>query len=331
MTSAAQPDPSLDDPTVAGHRPRGSVVGRAGAPSPPSPVPTPASPARRGLDPPAGPNGAVPVPPARPGPPPRPVPGAAPAPPSPAEVASSLALVEAPSSPDHAIVAAAVPILVLIAQLRDAVDFADVQTLRQEVVHQIQKFEERAVKFGAKASDVMAARYVLCSLVDETVMTTPWGSASNWSENSLLNRFHNETWGGEKVFQILERVKAEPKKHLALLKLIDVALSLGFEGMHRVVEGGRDRLADLRAELGQLIASYEPAPKPELSEDWQGVSQRRRLTLYIPLWVVFAVVGLALVALYGVQRYRLSNALAPVEQQLRGLAADPSPAEARRP
>ncbi|WP_330848832.1 DotU family type IV/VI secretion system protein [Mangrovicoccus ximenensis] len=50
------------------------------------------------------------------------------------------------------------------------------------------------------------------------------------------HRFHNETWGGEKVFEILARLKAEPGTHIALLKLIDLVLLLGFEGVHRVLD-----------------------------------------------------------------------------------------------
>ncbi len=77
-------------------------------------------------------------------------------------------------------------------------------------------------------------------MIDEAVMTTPWGAASNWSTHSLLNQFHGETWGGgeEKVFAILDRVRANPVQHLALLKLIDLCLALGFEGKYRVMEGG---------------------------------------------------------------------------------------------
>jgi type VI secretion system protein ImpK len=50
------------------------------------------------------------------------------------------------------------------------------------------------------------ARYVLCTTLDEVVLNTPWGRASQWSENSLLITFHNEAWGGEKFFELLDSV-----------------------------------------------------------------------------------------------------------------------------
>lgn len=322
-------DPSLDAPTVVGHKPSGLLQPRA--PSPPvfdiptSPIMPPAPPGARPdrfaeLDRFPGQE----RPPARqpslagaelPG---RPASREAAAP-SAAGRAVGLQLATEPAGPADAIIAAASPLLVLVAQLRDAVEFADVTTLRNEVVNQIQKFEETAVRYGATAGDVTAARYVLCSLLDETVMTTPWGSSSAWSTSSLLNRFHNETWGGEKVFAILDRIKGDPKKNLPLLKLIDLVLVLGFEGMHRVIDNGRERLADLRDEVGSLVAQHSPALPAELSAEWRGVSGQKTLRTFMPLWVVFAVTGFLLVCVYGYQRYRLSTNLAPVIEQLRTL------------
>ncbi|RDJ25090.1 DotU family type IV/VI secretion system protein [Bosea caraganae] len=319
------PDPSLDAPTVVGHKPTGLLQPRAPSPSV--------------LD--------IPTTPIMP-PPPRgagPMPGAAMRAPTmpgfggtdvaalqPREPAASgpgrsvsMQLASEPTGPADAIIAAAGPLLVLVAQLRDAVEFADVTTLRNEVVNQIQKFEELAVKFGASAGDVTAARYILCSLIDETVMTTPWGSASTWSTSSLLNRFHNETWGGEKVFAILDRIKGDAKKNLVLLKLIDMVLVLGFEGMFRVLDGGRERLADLRDEVGSLVAQHSPPPPSELSAEWRGFSGQRTLRTFLPLWVVFAVTGVLLVCIYGYQRYKLTANLSPVVEQLRGLNASIGP------
>lgn len=230
---------------------------------------------------------------------------------------SGLQLLNEPGAPEDALLAAALPVLVVVAQLRDGAEFARVEALRQEVTEQMQKFDERAIKFGAKAADISAARYVLCSLMDETVMTTPWGSASNWSANSLLNHFHGETWGGEKVFAILERVRSEPQKMLALLKLIDMALSLGFEGVYRVRENGRELLEELRASVGRQVSSYTSEPPAELSGHWRGVQQHaRRLRRYMPLWAVFAAAGLITAGFYGTEQLRLANALSPVRTQL---------------
>ncbi|MBA4790877.1 MAG: DotU family type IV/VI secretion system protein [Rhizobiales bacterium] len=227
-----------------------------------------------------------------------------------------LAIAPDPSHPEETIAAAATPLLALVAQLRQAVEHADAAALRAETVAQIKKFDERAIKLGARVVDVSAARYVLCSVIDEAVMTTPWGAASNWSTHSLLNQFHGETWGGEKVFAILDRVRANPVQHLALLKLVDLCLALGFEGKYRVMEGGQYQLEELRDELGRLWRTHAKANLDELSPRWQGVSVRRKLSNVLPLWVVFAVAGVVLLIIYTLFAFRLEQGIAPVEDRL---------------
>ena len=52
-------------------------------------------------------------------------------------------------------------------------------------------------------------------------------------------QFHNETWGGEKVFQLLAKLAQDVPTHRHLLELIYIVLALGFEGRYRVVDNGR--------------------------------------------------------------------------------------------
>ncbi|WP_198026486.1 type IVB secretion system protein IcmH/DotU [Bradyrhizobium sp. ARR65] len=220
-----------------------------------------------------------------------------------------------PKAVEDALVAAATPLLLLVAQLR-VVNNADIGALRRGIVEQIRHFQERAGKHQAGGDDVSAARYVICALLDEAVMTTHWGSESAWSDNSLLNQFHNETWGGEKVFQILERVKAKPAKHLALLKLINICLLLGFEGKYRVVEGGREQLEDLRYDVQRLLRDYTSASRAELSIHWRGAKVRTRVRHYVPLWIIFTAAAVIMLTAYAVFHWRLSDELSPVEQLL---------------
>lgn len=218
-----------------------------------------------------------------------------------------------PKALEDALVAAAEPVFLLVAQLR-IVASADIGALRRGTVQQIRRFEEQALKYQARNSDVSAARYIMCALVDETVMTTPWGSRSAWSDNSLLSQFHSETWGGEKVFQIVDRVIAEPAKYLALLKLINMCLLMGFEGKYRVAESGHERLEDLRSNLQQVLREHTASPPAELSSQWRAAMGRAAVHNYVPLWSIFAGAALIVLIGYGFLRWRLSVELTPVEQ-----------------
>ncbi|WP_426441379.1 type IVB secretion system protein IcmH/DotU [Bradyrhizobium genosp. P] len=220
-----------------------------------------------------------------------------------------------PKAVEDALVAAATPLLLIVAQLR-MINNADIGVLRRGIVKQIRCFEERAAKDQAGGSDVAVARYVMCALLDEAVMTTRWGSESTWSDNSLLNQFHNETWGGEKVFQILERVQVKPGKYLTLLKLINICLLMGFEGKYRVVEGGRERLEDLRSDVQRLMRDYTSAPPAELSSQWRGIKARTGVRRYVPLWTIFVAAAVVMLTGYSFFHWRLSDELAPAERQL---------------
>jgi type VI secretion system protein ImpK len=320
------PEDGGDEPTVVGYRPvRGERRPPQAAPPDPPPPPPRSSPSERAVAPDpvihlSDTSGAPRYERAAPGrgatPPPPPAGGDAPM--------TELAVVDQPRDAEDLLAAAAAPLLALAAELRDAVTNADVEALRRAIVEEIKAFEVRALRFGARAGDVTAARYVLCAMLDEAVMTTPWGNASAWSAQSLLNQFHGETWGGEKVFVILDRVKADPSKYLALIKLIDLCLAFGFEGRYRVIEGGRYQIDELREDLARILRSHLRPPVDVLSAHSAGVRVRRRLRNYAPLWIVFSVVGVLLLALYGFLGWQLSRDLAPATAALDALAPLPA-------
>jgi type VI secretion system protein ImpK len=216
-------------------------------------------------------------------------------------------------------VSAASQLLIVVAHLRDSVSQADISSLRKEMAEQLRRFEEKTLRLGARAGDVSAARYALCSLVDETVMTTPWGASSGWSANSLLHELHGETWGGEKVFSMLERIRGEPAKYLGLLKLMEMCLLLGFEGKYRVLDGGRDQIVALRSEIGRLLRQHARPSPSELSPAWRGVAQSRTLRRYVPLWVVFAVAGAIIVCAYGAAKWRIVDQTVPADKALQDI------------
>ena len=54
------------------------------------------------------------------------------------------------------------------------------------------------------------------------------------SNNLFLTYFHNETWGGEKVYILLDKLLAEPKRYIDLLEFIYICFSLGFRGRYKI-------------------------------------------------------------------------------------------------
>jgi type VI secretion system protein ImpK len=221
---------------------------------------------------------------------------------------------------ERTLVRAAAPLLLLMAELRGAIDRADVAGLRRTIMDEIGRFQQLAQKSGAEAGDIVAARYVLCSAIDETMLMTPWGGRSDWRAESLLKQYHNEDWGGEKVFLILDRVKAGGERKLQLLVLIHACLMLGFEGRYRVIKQGRDQLDELRNEISRLVRRHSLIdPDEPLCAEIRPVRERRRRSL--PLWVVSAGGAVVLLAIFVYAQLALSGAVQPVVAAMTSLGS----------
>jgi type VI secretion system protein ImpK len=233
------------------------------------------------------------------------------------------------------IVRAANPLLLLAVQLRHSVaPPADVARLREQAVAEVHSFERYAQGAGVGTQTVMAARYVLCTMLDEAVNSSPWGELTGWAQKTLLVTFHGETYGGMKFFQILERLSLDFSRHLDLIELMYICLALGFGGRYLVEPGGLARLADIQEDLYRRIRGLREAPAAELAPHWRGIEDRRNpLMRYVPLWVVVAAAAVVLLAVF-LFFYTKLNALAePVGAQLAkiGLEDAPPPQSVARP
>lgn len=193
------------------------------------------------------------------------------------------------------LVSAAGKLLVLIGKLRNMVQPRDVAALRHSAAEAVNQFDAQARRAGIGNETVLAARYVLCTALDEAVANTPWGAQAGWNKQSLLVQFHNEAWGGEKVFQLLAKLAQDVTTHRQLLELIYSVLALGFEGRYRVIDNGRSQLDSVRQRLADLIAKDRPPLEAELSPHWRGQGAGNvRLRDSLPLWVVGALFLLVL-------------------------------------
>lgn len=184
------------------------------------------------------------------------------------------------------LVAGAWDLLAELVQLKASAGRESLPALNERLSCAITAFETRALHEGADNGQVMSARYVLCSVIDEAVVTTAWGSRSDWSKMSLLSRFHNETFGGEKFFQLLERLSRDSVKHVALLELMYLCLALGFEGKYRVIERGAVQLEAVRDALYRQVRQVRGDPPPLfVAAPAQALPRRSRLRLIPATWL----------------------------------------------
>lgn len=225
------------------------------------------------------------------------------------------------------LLAAAWELLSQVAQLKASPARESLQALNDQLSSAISAFEVHALHLGAETSQVMSARYVLCSVIDEAVVTTPWGSCTDWSKRSLLSRFHNETFGGEKFFQLLERLSRDPVKHIAMLELMYLCLALGFEGKYRVMERGRGQLEAVQDAVYRQIRHVRGDRVPLSISPERGKAPRGRIRIVSAMWAAVGVLACLLVMYSGfawVLSQEREAALQPLQFPVSGLSRTPS-------
>lgn len=219
------------------------------------------------------------------------------------------------------LVAAATPLLDLIPQLRTASQ-ADPVAAKNNLVQGVRAFEQAARKANIPSEQVVAARYVLCTFVDETAANTPWGGSGQWAAQSLLVTFHNESWGGEKTFQLMAKLAENPKANRDLLELIETCLALGFQGRFYVMQNGAAQLVQVRERLFEMLRKERGEPEKELSPNWAGAKlPKSRVLNALPVWVVVAATALILTGAFLVFSSILNRKSDPVFAGIRSIQA----------
>jgi type VI secretion system protein ImpK len=207
------------------------------------------------------------------------------------------------------ICAHAFSLLSLVPKLRTLAFYQDINELQDQLIRQIREFENRTSHQSVPQEQIKIASYFICSLIDETVLNTPWGNQSNWGHHSLLIQIHNEAWGGERFFQILDHMKQHLTKNLNLLELAYLCLSLGFEGKYRIAISGAREIEQLRQELYLLIQSMRGDFERSLSVNWQGMQNlRSSLIQHVPIWVMAVVAASLLMLVYLGFSYSINQA-----------------------
>ncbi|PQZ01780.1 DotU family type VI secretion system protein [Cronobacter sakazakii] len=217
------------------------------------------------------------------------------------------------ASSNNPLVAAANPLLNAIPQIRHSVSHEDQAGLRQRLIDEIRRFEVRCQQAALPYEVIVGARYCLCTALDEAAALTPWGSRGVWSGSGLLVTFHNETWGGEKFFQLLARLSQNPREHIFLLEMINYCLLLGFEGRYRVMDNGRTQLETIKQRLWQMIRSVRGSYPPPLSPHPEDQPVLRKLWRpVVPLWACVALAGFLACLFFIILNWRLGDNTSPV-------------------
>lgn len=129
---------------------------------------------------------------------------------------------------------ASTPLLGMVLRLKEFSEVEIPKDLYQQIVRDIKSIEHSLQAQHYEPAVVVSFRYILCTFIDEIALGHGWDRQSDWYKQSLLTHFHNETWGGEKVYILLDKLVTEPKRYKDLLEFMYLCFSLGFRGRYKV-------------------------------------------------------------------------------------------------
>lgn len=202
----------------------------------------------------------------------------------------------------------ATPLLGLAVRIRSLPQYDDVGALHERLANEVRGFENELKALDYDPATVLAARYALCAMVDESILSQTWGAESLWPERPLLSVFHNETWGGEKFFSILDRVTSEAHRYVDLLEFLYICMTLGFEGKYHVMHNGQTKLDQLIGETWKALENCRGEQPQRLTNPHANVAEKgQHLRRRIPLWVWGGLTVLALIIIHQIFDYSLSN------------------------
>ncbi|MBK4996072.1 DotU family type IV/VI secretion system protein [Pseudomonas sp. S37] len=173
--------------------------------------------------------------------------------------------------------------------------YAHVKTMIHSMVEEVRQLEH------CDEGDRVVFSYCLCCVVDEAVMATPWGRDSPWQAQSLLSAIHQETWGGEKFFSVLERVLEGPEKRYDLCVFLFWCLTLGYRGKYANQTNGDQELELWMDRLRKHIAEQPrpQAPSQPLTDPYTNIASRHyRMNRQLPWWTPWAVMAVFCTGVY---------------------------------
>ncbi|WP_127959554.1 type IVB secretion system protein IcmH/DotU [Serratia microhaemolytica] len=215
---------------------------------------------------------------------------------------------------------AATPLLGMVLRLKDMENQPLPPHLYQQVVADIRAIEQFLQTKGYEPGAIVSFRYVLCTFIDETALGYGWNTQNDWLQQSLLVHFHNETWGGEKVFVLLERLLGEAKRYQDLLEFIYLCFCLGYRGRYKVTMQYNDDFEKLFRRLHQQLQQLRgEVPATTLHRTQSQSVQPYKLTNRITIKKILLGSASLLVVIYLFYFFQLHTQTQDILKQLNNL------------
>ena len=146
-------------------------------------------------------------------------------------------------------------IFTVMGQLKTTEDFQHLPKLQEELLHEIDAFEQAVKQHHYNGEYIQVAKYVICAAFDELISNTSWGE-KEWQPYSLLAAYGQDLNHQEKFYTILEHAVKEPAYYIDLMELMYICLSLGYTGHYQGNEHEHMQLDQITSSLYKYIRAY---------------------------------------------------------------------------
>lgn len=230
------------------------------------------------------------------------------------------------SKQDNVLIQAAIPLLTYVSYMKNFQSSLSIQKILVLLRKKIEIFSETAEERGVRYETVKAAQYCLCTLIDESAARYGWAD-HEWAAQSLLVSFHNETWGGEHFFELLDKIKKEPTKNIQLIELMYYCLVMGYMGKYQILSNGKVTVENIRKELEKILkANKKEVYLTHLFNQAETKKIIFKEQHRIPLWIL-SIIGFSLIVLsYTYAQWKLAN----TEQTLKSRIIALQPAQQKQ-
>lgn len=158
------------------------------------------------------------------------------------------------------------------------------------------QFDKNARNLGKPAQGVSDAKYAFCALMDEIILSSNFSIREDWERAPLQLRLFGEHLAGDRFFDKLDALRADPVANIEALEVFHTCLLLGFQGKYLLE--GTEKLNYLISRVDQEI-THARSGKAEFAPNWKLPQRFQQYVRHeLPLWLFFALLSLVGVTVF---------------------------------
>lgn len=211
----------------------------------------------------------------------------------------------------NTLVSLAQPLLIFLARIYSSQTAPNLAQLQENIQHELKTFESRCQAQAIDKDSIVIARYLICIAIEESHRNAVW---NDHSDSAYIAKLFPDLDNLDTFFTLIEQICREPEKHIELIELAYLCLSLGFKESYQHQEKGELQLDNILDHLYRTIRSKRGDSDSHLLLTPKAKKTKQRRT-GIPLWLYSLIATLLLVVFYAGFSYMLkvNITLFPIE------------------